>query len=257
MRRVVVMARRLMRGIVVLVTALLTTGVSANSDADKNFVYSFLKDYNGVVSYLADDYKSNSESKVSVKAVNVNDRAAMMFLEGSTHRKYTDYFLAMQYYPNLNYNGEDTGFCFIIYDDRNRVKLLNYIKYFGDNGAAINYLALHEFAHCLKAQVDEDVKQNNDDLLIMNEKDAEAFADSFAYAFIAKTAKVSGSKEYADLRDKIFSFILSNKESDIHNNKDLGIIFKEYYDLNEGALPEKSSTKDILEFVLVFFKNRG
>lgn len=169
----------------------------------------FLSEYNDGLRNLLNEYRRYVSTPIDARALNISDPKIYNFLKKSTRRDYDGYFLAIQYFPTYQVNYQETSFCFILYDERNKNQITSYYSLFKHKNYALSYLITHEFGHCIYRH-QKDLRQLPEEF---NANENEAFADLFSYAYFI-------SKGYPEISKIIVDFINQPKHDEVHKTSE-------------------------------------
>lgn len=139
----------------------------------------FLNQYQDTVDSLVQSYHLGTKEALDAHIFDIAVPGYYNFLARSTHGSYEDELMAMQYYPDFKVSGNETAFCFILYNS-NKHLLDGYVKassFQWDH--LVEYLAAHEMGHCFVAH--QRTLGHTGPAPTRN--DEEKIADSFAIAY--------------------------------------------------------------------------
>jgi hypothetical protein len=159
-----------------LIFSFMTPSVHAQQVIDNN---GFLNQYQEIVDSLVESYHLGVKEPLNAHIFDIAVPGYYNFLARSTHGSYEDELMAMQYYSDFKVSGEQTAFCFILYNS-NKHLLEGYVKassFQWDH--LVEYLAAHEMGHCFVAH--QRTLGHTGPAPTRN--DEEKIADSFAIAY--------------------------------------------------------------------------
>ncbi len=191
--------------------------------------HEFVSKFNDGLSVLLNEYRSVIKTPLDARILNIAEPQTYKFLQGNTNFDYSQYFVAVRYYPDYVVNQNKTSFCFILYNDKKREIVSNYYQQFQHKDIAISYIIAHEFGHCINNH-QLNVRGLSDSL---NEQKNESLADIIAYSYFI-------SKGYPDISKEILRFSKIEKTTLIHNSYSDLKQYVDYIEKNNISLLNKN-----------------
>lgn len=197
---------------------------------------SFLQDYQQSINSLVGDY--NNKYPLAAQVFDIANKGFYNVLSNRTKRQYKDENLAVTYMPESVVNGEKKPLCFILYDSKKKDFLTSYLNNTAlSQHEVINYLALHEFGHCVAFNL----YHNKQIPKIESSREHEKLADMFAISYLLHHGQASSVEKIMVLLNKV-------KSDDVHSNYDFLQSF-----LKQHTMTNNRDTLSIFQHVYNFY----
>lgn len=203
----------------------------ANAQTPKINNDKFIAEYQSVVKAVINSYNN---PKLDAQIFDIHKPSFLGFLEASrNYQKPRDNdLMGMMYYKDFKVRGKETSFCFILYDSQSGL-IENYLANSSLNlNEIIEYLALHETAHCLLIDY---ARHNNLDT--NNKKMNELQAEKFVIYLLNYNDKQS-------MIDKILNNNKNQKKDAIHYNYEE--LFNFTQKIRNKEIPEYDNYLDLI-----------